>query len=243
MEIISRKEAKEQGLKFYFTGEPCPHGHVAPRYVSSRGCTECANAAQTASRRALDGVELSRVEGGAVFTSRAAARKAGANRYFTGKACPNGHVADRYTLNGGCVDCKIAWRLDNPEYQQEYEAEHREVLNAQAKDRRNKNPEAFKKRIKKYREKPEVKARLSDAAKIRQRRMTIEVPPWADKEIIEFFYSESRRLTLETGIKHVVDHMIPIDGEGVSGLHVETNLQVMTDRANVSKRNKYSQDG
>ena len=31
MEIISRKEAKAQGLVHYFTGKPCLHGHLAKR--------------------------------------------------------------------------------------------------------------------------------------------------------------------------------------------------------------------
>jgi hypothetical protein len=39
--IISRAEAKALGLKSFFTGKPCKHGHVAERYVSSRGCVEC----------------------------------------------------------------------------------------------------------------------------------------------------------------------------------------------------------
>ena len=39
--IISRAEAKARGLKFYFTGEPCKHGHVAERNVDRRECTEC----------------------------------------------------------------------------------------------------------------------------------------------------------------------------------------------------------
>jgi hypothetical protein len=42
MEIISCVQAKEKGLNHYFTGKPCPRGHVAPRFVSSRGCSECA---------------------------------------------------------------------------------------------------------------------------------------------------------------------------------------------------------
>ena len=37
----SRKEALELGSKFYFTGKPCPRGHVAPRYTSAKKCTEC----------------------------------------------------------------------------------------------------------------------------------------------------------------------------------------------------------
>jgi hypothetical protein len=36
----SRVEAKAMGAKHYFTGEPCKHGHVAPRKVKG-ACTEC----------------------------------------------------------------------------------------------------------------------------------------------------------------------------------------------------------
>jgi hypothetical protein len=40
-EIISRAEAKAAGMTRYFTGKPCPKGHVAERIVSSRACLEC----------------------------------------------------------------------------------------------------------------------------------------------------------------------------------------------------------
>jgi len=36
----TRQLAKEQGAKYYFTGEPCEHGHIAPRIVKGT-CTEC----------------------------------------------------------------------------------------------------------------------------------------------------------------------------------------------------------
>jgi hypothetical protein len=36
----TRKEAKATGAKFYFTGEPCKHGHVAPRKTKG-ACVEC----------------------------------------------------------------------------------------------------------------------------------------------------------------------------------------------------------
>ena len=39
--IISREEARAQGLKRYFTGERCPRGHTAPRYVSTKQCVDC----------------------------------------------------------------------------------------------------------------------------------------------------------------------------------------------------------
>jgi len=41
MNIISRKEAKSQGLKRYFTGKPCKRGHIAERGVCNSGCISC----------------------------------------------------------------------------------------------------------------------------------------------------------------------------------------------------------
>jgi hypothetical protein len=40
-EIITRAEAKALGLKRYFTGEPCKHGHVCERLVHKWECLEC----------------------------------------------------------------------------------------------------------------------------------------------------------------------------------------------------------
>ena len=44
MQIINRADALAQGLKRYFTGEPCKRGHVALRYAHSGICVLCANA-------------------------------------------------------------------------------------------------------------------------------------------------------------------------------------------------------
>lgn len=41
MEVISRKEAIEKGLKMYFTGKPCKYGHIAERRVGNGLCLEC----------------------------------------------------------------------------------------------------------------------------------------------------------------------------------------------------------
>jgi hypothetical protein len=41
MKIISCNEAKARGLKRYFTGEPCPSGHIAERYCCGGTCVVC----------------------------------------------------------------------------------------------------------------------------------------------------------------------------------------------------------
>lgn len=66
-------------------------------------------------------------------------------------------------------------------------------------------------------------------------------PKWLTKEHneeIEKFYEISHRLTKESGILHNVDHIIPIQGETVTGLHVPWNLQVITAKENQIKKNK-----
>jgi hypothetical protein len=39
--VISRADAKSIGAGFYFTGEPCRHGHIAQRYTSNQYCLTC----------------------------------------------------------------------------------------------------------------------------------------------------------------------------------------------------------
>lgn len=39
--VISRADAKYQGLKRFFDGRLCPSGHISERYVSSGACVEC----------------------------------------------------------------------------------------------------------------------------------------------------------------------------------------------------------
>lgn len=56
--IISRQEAISLGLKWYFTGESCPRGHVAKRTVSNRECRHCVNEKANARRAAGGCVEL-----------------------------------------------------------------------------------------------------------------------------------------------------------------------------------------
>jgi hypothetical protein len=62
-------------------------------------------------------------------------------------------------------------------------------------------------------------------------------PKWADKKKMKEIYDRARLLSEETGVKHEVDHIIPLKNELVCGLHVETNLRIVTKEENRRKRN------
>jgi 5-methylcytosine-specific restriction endonuclease McrA len=66
-------------------------------------------------------------------------------------------------------------------------------------------------------------------------------PPWLSAEHwaqIEVFYKQAYDLSKATGVQHHVDHIVPLRGQFVSGLHVPWNMQVLTASENCSKSNR-----
>ncbi len=126
---------------------------------------------------------------------------------------------------------------------------------AKAKKWREDNPERYKKALKDNYEKTKEK-RLKDSSEYKKKnagRVTAwnkkrdlakiqRTPPWLSEQQlkeIEQVYIESARLTKETGIVYNVDHIVPLQGKLVSGLHVPWNLQILTKKENGSKLNKF----
>ena len=152
------------------------------------------------------------------------AKKAGLKRYFTGVPCKHGHICERHTTGKGCIECNLAnvrkeREADVDRYnaaQRQYAADNKDrvaIYNKRWSDSHRKERNAY-----------EAKRR---SAKLKR------TPAWADLNKIKQFYSDCPD-------GYTVDHVIPLRGELVSGLHVESILQYLTNEQNSRKGNRYA---
>jgi 5-methylcytosine-specific restriction endonuclease McrA len=77
---------------------------------------------------------------------------------------------------------------------------------------------------------------------VRKRRHREATPKWLtpDERLqMRGLYMQARKLTALTKERYVVDHIVPLRGEDVCGLHVPWNLRVITQEENLKKSNKH----
>lgn len=73
----------------------------------------------------------------------------------------------------------------------------------------------------------------------RQERTKQATPPWCDRSAIRAIFAKAKQMTQKTGIQHDVDHIVPLRGKTVSGLHVPENLRVIPSAENKRKAAKF----
>lgn len=170
-----------------------------------------------------------------IANNRREARETGAP-YYWGTCCKYGHTPLRYP-HGSCVQCaserRERYRNDQREYaRQHYKANRADYLKRAEEWKRN-NPdlrrEVANAYVKRYPAKALAAVRKRQAAKLQR------TPAWADLKAIEAFY-----IACPEGFQ--VDHVVPLRGRRVSGLHVLHNLQYLPKHENMAKGNRHESD-
>lgn len=115
-------------------------------------------------------------------------------------------------------------------------AANKERIRAEQNQFRKKNPEVVKEWKQNHYQ--NNKGYYSASAKTRKANKIQRTPAWADKDRIQSYYNVCAFFNVVNGYaKYHVDHIIPLQGKTVSGLHVHNNLQVIPAKENLSKGN------
>jgi 5-methylcytosine-specific restriction endonuclease McrA len=157
------------------------------------------------------------------------------------KLCKKGHPFERHKNGKGqtrCAECNRIMARENykksPEKTKKWQKKNKEKLKLYRERWYSKltpnDHEEIRKRLREYyyknREKYIFNNVLRKALKIKA------TPKWADETLMRDIYLEAKYHGL------VVDHIIPLKGKTVCGLHWEGNLQLLSDKDNRSKGNR-----
>ena len=151
------------------------------------------------------------------------------------------------------------YRADNPDKFKGYTVKYRAKIPALVKARetawRKRNMSRVRSRQAVWREQNKDKAAIYTRkynsanpdkrvanCNARRARLLHAAPVWADATAVRAKYVEAQQQTKSTGVKHHVDHIVPLKHPLVCGLHVEHNLQVISAVANQKKNNRYWPD-
>lgn len=161
------------------------------------------------------------------------------------KECWSAKAGRRYDKDPGKFhERDKRWRLANPEKEKargkKYRELHKTEWSIKSVNWQKNNPgrvaaikRAFNQR---YPERINAQNALRKAQQLRA------TPQWLSQqhhEQIRAFYRHAIALSKQTWIEHHVDHIIPLRGKRVRGLHVPWNLQVITATENHKKNNRF----
>lgn len=110
--------------------------------------------------------------------------------------------------------------------------QNKDTKKANAKRWKAENPERMKEIRAKERQRPEIRAAVNEATRRRRKQKNAIHLTEGERLFLMSYYEQAQELTTTTGVKHEVDHIIPLVK---GGLHAPWNLQVLTQFDNRSK--------
>jgi len=174
----------------------------------------------------------------------------------TCSSCHKEKALSEFAKNGKYYrnKCKVctrpqinAWYVDNKEAHlantAKWAAANKDKRKAIFSKYREANLESCRKRCREWQKKnPD---RTTAAVAKRRAAKLNATPNWLTQEHhdqIKLIYAHAKECEILTGDKYHVDHIVPLQGENVSGLHVPWNLQVLPADINIKKSNSYGEE-
>jgi len=158
--------------------------------------------------------------------SQREALRQGVTYYFTGKPCKHGHVVERFASNKNCCECsriRNRKRTEAKDYWVGYGDEaYRDRKREYAKSYYRKHKHRHKEGVRKRR-------RIEKSASVATKKGAIE---------LRRIRLKAQMLSIDTGIKHEVDHIIPLIHKKICGLNVPANVQILTKQKNRAKASR-----
>jgi hypothetical protein len=179
--------------------------------------------------------------------SRKVAVACGLTHYFTGKPCHKGHINFRFTKTGHCLDCATERNrsAEKVEYRKHYKQSNYEKILAKNRALYAQKPQKYRAYNRRYQQEHAEVLRPKNANRtmLRIAAKQQRTPKWLSADdlwLMEEAYALAALRTKVTGIAWDVDHIVPLRGKVVSGLHVPWNIQVLPAAINRSKGNKFN---
>lgn len=217
MKIIDRKTAITLGLKKYYTGKMCRRGHISERYVAG-ACVACILEQKKAYYLAhKEKILKESILRGKLYRQANPEKRAANSRKW--KQNNSKRVKElarlRYVKNSG----RILATARKSYYK------HRDKRLSYSQKWRKQN-----------------KGLVNYHTSKRKADLLMRTPKWLGIEELWLMKEAYKLAALRTkmfGFLWHVDHVIPLRGENVSGLHVPTNLQVIPAVENIRKKNSF----